>query len=310
MMDKIKASLNYALCAFLGMFHFVMLAFNYLSAFMKGGGESEREGFANGYKMMKFADFKGSDAEALAVINGILQILLILVAAALLAIGVMGILKTFGVFKQFPDKVGKKVAGLAPLVYVGVTFLLFVLMLIWCGANTEKWGGYKIGFRAGFGIWFALFFSAALSAASFVLPKVVPCLKESAGGAQITYHCEKCGKKAGKDEKFCNVCGGAVVAEVVKQYDYVCSGCGKKMKKTDKFCNTCGGAVVAVEIKQMEYVCSGCGKKMKQTDKFCNVCGGAVVEREVAPAVAPVCPNCGKTIGEGQLFCTNCGTSL
>lgn len=287
MLNKLKANVSYIVCAFLGMFHFVMMAFKYIAAFAKYEGKHEVEGLFNGYQMMKFADLKGSEAGALAVINGILQILLIVVAVALLAIGVMGILKAFGVFKQFPDKLGnletKNIAVLGLLGYVAITLLMFILLLIWCGVNTESVMGYKVGLCADFGAYFALFFGAALAAAPIVLPKFVPWFNESTNGVQVTYHCEKCGKKAGKDEKFCNDCGGAVVAEVVKQYTYVCSGCGKKMKKTDKFCNACGGAVTAVEVKQMEYVCSGCGKKMKKTDKFCNACGGAVVEREIVP---------------------------
>lgn len=251
MLNKLKANLSYIVCAFLGMFHFVMLAFNYLSAYVRFEGKRESEGFCNGYEMLKFADFDGSKAEALTVINGILQILLIVVAVALLAIGVMGILKAFGVFKQFPDKLGnletKNIAVLGLLGYVAITLLLFVLMLIWSGVNAQEMFGYKVGFTAGFGIWFALFFGAALAAAPIVLPKFVPFFQETSG-VQVTYHCEKCGKKAGKNEKFCNDCGGAVVAEVVKQYTYVCSGCGKKMKKTDKFCNACGGAVVEREV--------------------------------------------------------------
>jgi len=288
-LQKLKANLNYALCAFLGLFHFVMLAFNYVSAFAKYSGERNADPALNGYQTMKFSDLVDTQAAGLAVVNGILQILLLLLAVALLAVGVMGLLKAFGIFEQFPDKVDKyetkKLAGFGLLGYTAISFLLFVLMLIWAGVNTESMFGVKIGVCVGFGMYFALIFGGLLAAVPYVLPKFVPGLnEETARGPQMTYRCEKCGKKAGKNEKFCSVCGGAVVAEVVKQYNYVCSGCGKKMKKTDKFCSVCGGAVVAVEVKQMEYVCSNCGKKMKKTDKFCNVCGGAVVEREVVLA--------------------------
>ena len=331
MLDKIKANLNYVLCAFLGMFHFVMMSFDYISAFWKYDGERESEGIFNGYQMMKFEDFEGCEAEGLAVFNGILQILLLIVAVGLLLYGAMGLLKAFGQFNEFPSQIAGKdsniLAGFGLLAYAGISFLLFVLMLIWAGANTEtvEWGGekYKSGICVGFGMYFALIFGGLLAAAPFVLPQFVSGLnEETSGGPQISYRCAQCGKKASKTEKFCNACGGNIVAEVVKQYNYVCSGCGKKMKKTDKFCNVCGGAVEAVEVKHMEYVCGGCGKKMKKTDKFCNVCGGTVVEREIAPAApaapvaaapvveGPVCPNCGKPIAEGQRFCTGCGTTL
>lgn len=290
MLEKIKANLNYALCAFLGAFHFVVLSFNYISAFSKYGGERDSNPMWNGYKMMSFGEFDGCNAQWLAVINGILQILLLILAIGLLAYGVMGLLKAFGQLNQFPGKIhgidSKALAGLGLLGYAAITALLFILMIIWSIANTESmsWGGekIKIGVRVGFGMYFALVLGGLMAAAPIVLPKYVSGLnKETAAGPQISYRC---------------------------------SNCGQKMKKTDKFCNVCGGAVTAVEIKQMEYVCSNCGRKVKKTDKFCNACGGAVVRREVAPAApvarGPVCPACGKPVAEGQRFCTSCGTTL
>ena len=67
MLEKIKANVSYILCAFLGLFHFVMMAFNYVAAFAKYEGKYEADGLFNGYQMMKFADLKGSEAGALAV---------------------------------------------------------------------------------------------------------------------------------------------------------------------------------------------------------------------------------------------------
>ena len=329
MMDKIKANLNYVLCAFLGAFHFVMLAFNYVTAFSKYGSERESEGLFTGYKLLSFSDLEGCQAEWLAIIIAILQILLLIAAVGLLVYGVMGLLKAFGVFDQFPNKIGnfdsKKLASLALMGYAAVTALLFVLLIIWGICNTESmsWGSekVKIGIRAGFGAYFVLIFSGLIAAAPIVLPKYVSGLnEETSGGPQITYVCTNCGKRAAKGVRFCNACGGNVAANVVKQYNYICTGCGRKMKKTDRFCNVCGGSVQAVEVKQFEYVCGGCGRKMKKTDRFCNVCGGAAVRREIGAAApvaqaapvarGPVCPTCGKPVTQGQRFCTGCGTTL
>ena len=339
MMEKIKANLSYILCASLGLFHFIFMAFRFLSAFYKYDGERESYKFCNGYGLMKFSNFKGSDGSALAVFAGLLQIILLLLALGLLAYGVMGLLKGLGVFEQFPERVGKfpakKLAELAMLGYVATLALIFMILLVWClvNTNTSKWGSYK--FRSGvtlsWGMYVTLLLSGSVAACPFVLPMLIPELAEG-NGPQVAYHCAQCGKKAGKNEKFCNVCGGAVVAEEVKQYNYVCAGCGKKAKKTDKFCNVCGGAIEAVEVKHYEHVCSGCGKKAKKTDKFCNVCGGAIVEREIVAAapVAPaapvaqeipasqkpmapaanVCASCGNVIAEGNKFCNICGTPV
>lgn len=329
-MEKIKANFNYVLCTFLGAFHFVMMSFNYISLFFKADGERDSNGVCNGYEMMKFSDFKHADAQWIAIINGILQILLLIAAVGLLVYGVMGLLKAFGVFEQFPDKIGgfdsKKLASLAMIGYVAITALMFVLLIIWgiCNTESQDYYGYsfKQGYRAGFGAYFALIFSGLIAATPIVLPKYVPGLnEETSAGPQIVYVCTNCGKKAPKGVRFCNACGGNVAASVVKQYNYICTGCGRKMKKTDRFCNVCGGSVQAVEIKQFEYVCGGCGRRMKKTDRFCNVCGGAAVRREIgaaAPVAAPaapvargrVCPTCGKPVAQGQRFCTGCGTTL
>ena len=334
MMDKIKSNLNYVLCAGLGLLHFVLMAFRYCAAFAKYDGEREVIEKWTGYGIMKFEDFEGSEAEFLSSLNGILQILLLIVAVGMLLYGALGLLKAFGLFDQFPEQIGKfeskKIASLALIVYAGLSALLLLFMLIWAGANTEthKIMGekYKVGVSVSFGTFFTLIVGGCAAAAPFVLPKYISGLNEgSAAGPQLTYRCAQCGKAATKNEKFCNACGGTVVAEVAKQYTYSCSKCGKKAKKTDKFCNACGGAIEAVEVKRYEFVCAGCGKKMRKTDKFCNECGGNVIQREIVPVVpapapvAPVapaapagkvCPNCGKVVGEANKFCNGCGTAL
>ena len=335
MMEKIKSNLSYILCASLGLMHFIFMAFRFLGVFVKYNGEREGEKFCNGYGLMKLGSFEGSDGAFLAVFAGLLQIVLLLLAIGLLAYGVMGLLKGLGVFEQFPERVGKfdakKLAELAMLAYVATLTVILMFLLVWCLLNTEtsKWGSYKLrsGFSVGWGLYVTLLLSGSVAACPFVLPMLIPELGNG-NGPQVSYHCAQCGKKAGKNEKFCSVCGGAVVAEEVKQYNYVCAGCGKKAKKTDKFCSACGGAIEAVEVKHYEHVCAGCGKKAKKTDKFCNVCGGAIVEREIvaaAPVVAAVasenvqvpaapaadaCPTCGKVVAKGNKFCNVCGTPV
>ena len=339
MLDKIKSGLSYICCAFLGTFHFVFMAFNYLSVYTRYDGESETYPIATGYQLLSPGDLgdmgdMGDRGEisgmGLAVFGIILQVLLLLVAVALMAYGVIGILKTFGVVKFLPDKLGKMktslLANIALLGYAGLTLLMFMMLGIFALLNSysESIFGYtiEVGVSLGAGLWLALIFGALVASAAWLLPVFVPALKET-DGPRMNYLCAQCGKKASKNEKFCTVCGGPVVCEVVKQYEYVCSGCGKKAKKTDKFCNVCGGAIVAVEIKPMEYVCGNCGRPQNKNNKFCNVCGGAVIAREVAPApmatpmAAPVaapqgrvCPVCGKPSDAGQKFCTGCGSIL
>lgn len=344
MMEKIKSNFTYALCAALGLLQMLFMMMPFYGVFMKAMGQSESVNF-NGFSLlkMKFAAMGGDLGEAMEELGGgdglssgflftmagILQLLALLLALAMLTIGVLALLKEYNMFDKFPEKLGnyetKKLANLAIRVFGALNFVSLMLLVMFGAANTleESFWGITVsaGVSVGAGAWLAGIIGFAGSGAVMFLPKYVPGLDEGSAGPQVAYHCVQCGKKASKTEKFCNSCGGAVVAEEVKQYNYVCEKCGKKAKKTDKFCNACGGAIVTVEVKHYERVCEKCGKKAKKSDKFCNDCGGAIVEREitnevpVAPAapVAPagrVCPNCGKEVADGQRFCIGCGTML
>ena len=339
MLEKIKSNFTYSLCAALGLLQLIFMAMPFFGVFAKAAGEKLGEDF-NGFALlkMKFPGLAEDMSEALEYLGGeglsstifftlagLMQLVALILALGMLAIGVLALLKEFNMFDKFPETLGnyetKKLANLAIRLFGALNFVSLMLLVLFSSANTVEesiWGiTISVGVSVGAGAWLAGIIGFAGSGAIMFLPKYVPGLDEGNAGPQITYHCAQCGKKATKNEKFCNSCGGAVVAEEVKQYNYVCEKCGKKAKKTDKFCNSCGGAIVAVEVKNYEYVCSGCGKKAKKTDKFCNGCGGAIVEREVAPAVpvAPaaagrVCPNCGKEVAEGQRFCIGCGTML
>ena len=307
MMGKIRANLSYFLCAALGTLHLILLALPYLKWFRSWEGTFSRirttEGIS-GYRMMGmgYAEKMGCDAEALGVIGGILQILILLFVLGMLALGVFGILKAFGVFEQLPDEVaGHKTTTIGALSLLGYTALmltLFLVLLIFSLVNMESFGSVRTGISLGGGLVWSLLLGGAATAGMIFLPKLMS--------------------------------GNAV--ENAPSYHYVCAGCGKKAKKTDKFCSVCGGTIEAVEVKHYERVCSGCGKKAKKTDKFCNVCGGAIVEREIVAAapVAPaapvaqeipasqkpmapaanVCPACGKAVAEGNKFCNFCGTQL
>lgn len=327
MLDKIKSGLAYLCCAFIGTFHFVFMAFNYISAYYRADDEKETVPLATGYQLFSLGELSDAEGAGLAVLAIILQVLLLIVAVSLMALGVIGILKVFGVARFLPDKLGAMkttmLAKIALLGYAGLTLLLFIMLGVFALMNhySESYFGYtvEVGVSLGAGIWLALIFGALVAAAAWLLPVFVPALKET-DGPRMAYRCAQCGQKAGKDQRFCNTCGGMIVAEMVKEYEYVCSGCGKKAKKTDKFCNACGNAIVAVEIKPMEYVCGNCGRPQRKNDRFCNACGGAVICREVVPAApmaapmaapaARVCPVCGKTVAAEQKFCTGCGSIL
>ena len=312
MMDKIKSNLNYVLCAFLGLFHFVFLSFRYITAFMSYDGEREGEKLCSGYGLMEFELFEGADGRFLVILAAIIQILLLVLAFAMLVVGVMALLKSFGQFDQFPDQIGgfetSKLAGWALLGYGAANVLILLLLIIFGFANTESYGRLRGGVCAGFGIFFTAFFALAGALCPILLPKFVPGINEGGdnGGITLTYRCAKCGARASKTEKFCKACGGSVVSEVVKQYNYVCNKCGKRMRQSDRFCNACGGSVVAVEVKNYEYLCGNCGKKMRKTDRFCNACGGAVVEKEIIPMIT-LCSKCGVTMNKNDKFCKICG---
>ncbi len=285
MKNKILANLSYWLCAFLGLFQFILFAIPYLSGFEKAAGVRYKYGKLNGYNIMDLwnGGFSG-------IMSSIFQILILILGIVMLAYGVCGILKSFGIFEQFPDEFkgisAKKYGEFALYGYVGLNFLLLIFLIILTAVNTytyeDTWTSttYKAGICLSAGIFLTLIFSIGAAVALKVLEAKFPVTDEET--VKTIYVCAECGKKAKKGANFCAECGGKVEEKTVASY--VCEQCGKSAKKNEKFCSECGGKIVEKGNDSVYRVCEKCGKKGGE-GAFCAECGGKIVTSSQAPAL-------------------------
>lgn len=217
MANKIKQNLTYVFCAGMGLLTYILLAIPYVASFVKydlgalGGEQSSSVGIS-GYNVMNLwgSGFSG-------VMSSILQIFVLLLGIALLAYGVFGLLKTFGVVNKFPEKLGKletkKLGEIGLFVFAGLNVLLLVFLIILCVTHTQSASefGYPAssGIRMSAGVFITLIFSVGAIVALKILQKKFPA--NATEESPSTYVCSKCGKKAKAKNKFCNECGGEVV---------------------------------------------------------------------------------------------------
>ncbi len=249
MMNKLKNYLTYVFCAVLGFFNFILLAIPYIASYYsydlgEWGKQSDSSGIS-GYKIMDLWELKFSG-----VMSSLIQLFVLLLGIALLVWGVLGLLKAFGIFNKFPDRLGKfeskKIGEFGLFAIAGLNVLLLIFLIILTATNSESYSEYgyesSAGFRLSAGIFISLVITVGAVVTLKVLKKRLPLT--DVGGESITYVCDKCGKKAKAKDKFCSDCGGEIKKKVEIKEQYVCEKCGKKATAKDKFCNACGGAVV------------------------------------------------------------------
>lgn len=176
-MKTLKTNLSYLLSAAIGVLTFVLFAIPYLSLYVDSflGGASE--GFS-GYKVMDLWDggFSG-------VMSSLLQILVLVSAILLLAIGVCGLLKAFGILKAFPETLGgiesKKIAHFGLIGYAILNTLLLVFLIIYTSSNSD--GNELIS--AGVSLSAGIFVTLVLAIGAAVTPVVVEKLSKKAAPA-------------------------------------------------------------------------------------------------------------------------------
>ena len=155
-MKRIKSNVIYAVVAALGIWNFIMLAFNYYAISM---------GFFNikfnGYNVF---DLSGGGFSATMCI--IFQALILALGIVMLAWGTVGLLKGFGVIKDFSKKLeklfGKKVGEIFVLVLAVLNVLLMVFLIIFVSQNKDV--GCKL--RAG------VFFAIIIPVVTYVMVKL------------------------------------------------------------------------------------------------------------------------------------------
>ena len=162
-----KKNLVYLFNAVLGALTFVILALPFIASFVDVVGNKISE-TVSGYKIMDLWDY-----EALGVLSSLLQIFVLVIGILMLAYGVCGLLKEYGVFKAFPDSFGKldakKLGEYILLVYAAVNVLLLVFLIAFCIANTEEIYSAKAGFRVSGG----MIVAPILSVGSYVAYKIL-----------------------------------------------------------------------------------------------------------------------------------------
>ncbi len=252
MMNKIKEYWTQVICAGIGFLNFILLAIPYVSygveyknSYMSAYNASEG---VSGYDVSDLWSFGFGG-----VMSSITQIVIAVLGLVLLAWGVVGLLKAFGVVSKLPDSLEKlenKKWGWRGLIgLAGLNVLLLVFLIIFTAANSESGQGYESGFGLSAGIFVAIVFTAGAVVALKLLEKKFPA---SENGETVSYVCVKCGKKAKASEKFCSACGGEVEKKVTYKEEYACVKCGKKATVKDKFCSGCGGEIVKKEPPKAE----------------------------------------------------------
>lgn len=244
MLNKLKNGWTYLICAVLGLFNFIFLAFPYISAYYSydlgawGGKQSESEGLS-GYEVMS----ELWELEFAGVMSALMQILILVLGIGLLAFGVMGLLKMLGVFEKFPERLGnletKKLGEFGLYGLAGLNLLLLVFLIIVAASNSEKSEYGSAGIRLSAGIFITLIFLIGAIVGLKLLEKKLP----AGDGDGESYLCSKCGKRAKASDKFCNECGGAIEKRAAEKAEYACTKCGKAATEKDKFCSDCGGEI-------------------------------------------------------------------
>ncbi len=311
-----------------GLFTLIFMFFNYCSAFAIYG-KRDMTRSVSGYGTMKFGrhsawgklekmfDNFGEEPNfgLLLILQSIIMIVILILAIVLLAYGVIGILKNTADIRILPTEINKtteKYTGLVLMVnwILHATSAFFVLLSCVINLYTAEMDeDFLMGLMPGAGLFLLLILTIGAWLAFVLLSK-----NFGDDDSDTVYTCAACGAKARAGEKFCQQCGGAVVAKVVEAKPdvktlYTCTKCGAKAKAGAKFCQQCGGEVVSQMISG--YACSQCGAKAKATVKFCQQCGGAVVAQIVTPVVPTVtCAACGAQVPTSDKFCQQCGTKV
>lgn len=284
-MDILKKNYKAFTAAFLGLFHFILLAIPFVSAFVKMSGMSQSQG-VSGYTCL------GSHMGELSggVFLLIAQILFLIAAIGLLLIGAYMLLSAFlGDKINLPESFGP----ISPtylytwihLGYAAAGVLMFLATVIVSIANTQSAEYYSAGIAIGFGSILGFLLSVGSFVGVFLLEKkgiMGNCGASQSGGPRrveavprVRFACSQCGQTAQRGSAFCSKCGGKVV-EVVPTKP-VCVACGAPAKRGDAFCSLCGGKVE--EVAQTKPVCDSCGAPAKKGDAFCSLCGGKIVQK-------------------------------
>ncbi len=223
MKNKLLNNLEYLFCVGLGFLNFIFLAIPYVSSFYSydlgewGGKQSSSEGIS-GYEVMKLWDggFGG-------VMSSLIQIFELIFAIAMLAYGIVGLLKNFELIKEIPSEVDKlidkKYGKFALYIYSGINVLLLIFLIILCISNTKTESELGYSASAGIRLSAGIFITLVFAIGSIVTIKVLQTKfkpDEDQKKNEIIYLCSRCGMKQRKKTNFCPDCGGEIKECVIE----------------------------------------------------------------------------------------------
>lgn len=221
MKNKILNGLGYFFCAGLGLFTLILFAIPYLLVYSQSVDKNSMIPIVtdyysinvSGYQVMQMWDlgFGG-------VISSLLQIFVLVLSLLMLAWGVCGCLKVFGVFNSFPDKVwkvkSKTISNILLYIYLALNVLLLVFLIIVTATNVYTYEyTYTIetmGIKFSAGLFLTLIIIIALVVTLYILNKKYSVNEEE---LNAVYICSGCGRKANPRHNFCFKCGERIIRQ-------------------------------------------------------------------------------------------------
>ncbi len=246
---NVKKLVNSIVCAAAGLFNFIFMFLNYAVVFATNGGASESKAL-NAYETLELGDESLSNAIELFMgmfgknttgafffdLTAVSLILMTVVSAALIICGTLGFIFELTHVNQKATHIISKIFLMIYFISAIVTssvFSLACLMNLYIG-DIYYSSSIIIGVRPGIGLFMILSFAiaawivfcifekksshvanpnpSAIAAKPVVKPVVEPIAVSAVPLTALTYKCSSCGAKCDPEDKFCGLCGGAVIS--------------------------------------------------------------------------------------------------
>lgn len=217
-MEKIKNNLSVFLCAavgLLGAIFSLIPAITYeMSAYGIEYSTSANQfgaiGMISGELTLTiYGNEIGMDVNFLGNIAGIFSLIAFLVSLALLAWGVLNILKVFNLASLLPETLPiEKITNKIILANLIANVLAFIFLLIFCLDNQESEGSAYAGLYVSAGVYLNLICSILCFVGAKILPKYLPATPVTAAATEIPEpnFCTSCGAQLDETKK-CPLCG-------------------------------------------------------------------------------------------------------
>lgn len=127
----------------------------YLNVVIRYENEIYSKMSINGYELMNLCGFG-----FFGVMTSLIQIFILTLTLMILILGLCGVLKTIGILKDFPNKLGKydtdKVLYSSIIMYFGLTCLLLICLIVLAVTSRTDFVSYSYRLRLNIGIFMML----------------------------------------------------------------------------------------------------------------------------------------------------------